>query len=289
MSFSSLLSLFTGDSRCKQGFQERGRDEDRNQRQQLFLVLATSHDREDWMNDTNASPTNNCRIPMDSVFMLTCCDGDDNSVEISNKRLGGARGYGNVSNDILCDPPTTNTASAGGTAKADDAVEGMNVVGYVRMKSEDGVLPSSSSKIRSSPLTTPATTPRAGNYKRTERVEYSASRADVRSKPFASSPLVYRGDQSFLDQCSLLSLIDPDTPETSPSTEMEEMMMMRQQKNSTTTPISTPKGRRQQTHHPGHIATKTPTQSISSSSMMMGKSSSPLPPDSPMIELSMAK
>ena len=225
------------------------------------------------MNETHASPTNNCRIPMDSVFMLTCCDGDDYSVEISNKRLGGARGDGNVSNDIILrDPPTTNTASAGGTAKADDAVEGMNVVGYVRMNSEDGVPPSSSGKIRSSPLTTPATTPRAGNYKRTERVEYSASRADVRSKPFASSPLLYRGDQSFLDQCSLLSLIDPDKPETSPSTEMEEMMMMRQQQNSTSTPMS-----------------KTPTRSISSPSMIMGKSSSPLPPDSPMMELSMAK
>ena len=239
------------------------------------------------MND--ASPTNNCSIPMTSVFMLTCCDGDDYSVEISTKRLGGARGDGNISNDILRDPPTTNTASAGGTAKADDSVEGMNVIGYVRMKSEDGEPPSSSGKIRSSPFTTPATTPRAGNYKRTERMEYSASRADVRSNPFASSPLVYRGDQSFLDQCSLLSLIDPDTAETSPSTEMEEMMMMRQQQHSTSTPIFAPKGRQQKSHHPDHIATKTPTRSISSSSMMMGKSPSPLPPDSPMMELSMAK
>ena len=117
-----------------------------------------------------------------------------------------------------------------------DAVE-------VRMKSEGGEPPSSSSKIHSSPLTTPAATPRSGDNKRTERVEYSASGADGRSKPFASSPLVYRGDQSFLDQCSLLSLIDPDTTETSPSIEIEEMMMMRQQQHSTPTPISTPKGR----------------------------------------------
>ena len=180
---------------------------------------------------------------MASVFMLTCCNGVDYSVENSTERLIGARGDGIVLNDTIRDPPTTITAFAGGVAKADDAAEGMNAICYVRMKSEDGEPPSSSSKIRSSPLTTPAATPRSSNNKRTERVEYSASGADVRSNPFASSPLVYRGDQSFLDQCSLLSLIDPDTTETSPSIEIEEMMMMRQQQHSTPTPISTPKGR----------------------------------------------
>jgi hypothetical protein len=228
---------------------------------------------------------------MASVFMLTCCEGDEFSVENSCKRLGDARGGGNVLNDRTRDPPTTLAASAGGTEKVEDAVDGMNVICYVRTKNKDGVPPSSSGKIRGSPLTTAETTPRTSNNKRMERVEYPASGADVRCKPFASSPLVYRGDHSFLDQCSLLSFIDPDTSETSPSTEMkdEEIMMMRQQQNSPSTPISTPKGQQQKNHHPDHITTKTPARRISSSSMIKEKSSSLLPPDSPMMELSMAK
>jgi len=102
--------------------------------------------------------------------------------------------------------------------------------------------------------------------------------ADDRSKPFASSPLIYRGDHSLMDQSSVLSLIYPETMDTVPSPEMDD-----RQQNSTP-PTSTPAGRQHNQYHPENFTTNTPIRSISSSSM-----TPPLPPDSPMMELSIAK